>query len=53
MEFFIQNWSGIALIVITAAGSYTALTETKADDKVVNVLSRILQAVVFGKSRKK
>lgn len=53
MEFIIAHWSEIALIVVAAAGSYTALTETKADDKVVNVLSRILQAIVFGKSRKK
>jgi len=53
MEFFIANWSSIALAAITFLGSYTALTETTKDDKIVNILSRILQAVVFGKSRKK
>jgi len=53
MEFITQNWASLALAVITAAGTITALTETKKDDKVVNVLSRILQAVVFGKNRKK
>lgn len=53
MEFLTLYWSEIALIVVTAAGSYTALTETKADDRFVNILSRILQAVVMGKSRKK
>jgi hypothetical protein len=52
MEFLLGNWSELALIVLTAAGSYTALTETKKDDKVVNVLKRILQAVVLGRSRK-
>lgn len=52
MEFFMQYWSELALTVITAAGSITALTETQKDDNVVNVLKRILQAVVLGKSRK-
>lgn len=52
MEFLLANWSELALIIITAAGSYTALTETEKDDKVVNVLKRILQAVVLGRSRK-
>lgn len=52
MEFLLENWSELALIIITAAGSYTALTETEKDDKVVNVLKRILQAVVLGRSRK-
>jgi hypothetical protein len=51
MEFVIAYWSELALTVITAAGSITALTETKKDDNVVNVLKRILQAVVLGKSR--
>lgn len=53
MDFFIQNWAEIALIVITAAGSWTALTETDKDDKFVDVLKRILQAVVLGKSRRR
>ena len=53
MEFILTNWATIALALITAAGTLTALTETKKDDKVVNVLSRILQAVVFGKNRKR
>jgi hypothetical protein len=52
MEFLIENWSVIALSLITAAGTLTALTETKKDDRIVNVLSRILQAVVMGKNRK-
>jgi hypothetical protein len=53
MEFITLNWSVIALAIITAAGTLTALTETKKDDKIVNVLSRILQAIVMGKNRKK
>jgi|TARA_R110000751_G_scaffold59335_1_gene124594 hypothetical protein len=53
MEFITANWATLALALITFLGSYTALTESTKDDKIVNVLSRILQAVVFGKSRKK
>ena len=51
MNFVISNWAELALAVLTAAGTITALTETEKDDKVVNVLKRILQAVVLGKSR--
>ena len=36
MEFLTLYWSEIALIVVTAAGSYTALTETKVDDRFEN-----------------
>ena len=53
MEFLTLNWATIALAIITAAGTLTALTETKKDDKIVNILSRILQAVVMGKNRRK
>ncbi len=53
MEFLTANWAEIALALITAAGTLTALTETKKDDAIVNVLKRILQAVIFGKNRKK
>jgi|TARA_R110000803_G_scaffold24272_1_gene58698 hypothetical protein len=52
MEFLTLNWATIALALITAAGTLTALTETTKDDKVINILSRILQAVVMGKNRK-
>lgn len=53
MEFLTLNWAEIALAVIAAAGTITALTETKKDDKIVNILGRILNAIVMGKSRKK
>ena len=53
MEFLTLNWATIALALITAAGTLTALTETTKDDKVINILSRILQAVVMGKNRKR
>lgn len=53
MNFFLSSWAEITLAVLTAAGTVTALTETEKDDKVVNVLKRIVQAVVLGKSRKR
>jgi|TARA_R100000781_G_scaffold46855_1_gene31531 hypothetical protein len=53
MEFFLGNWVEILLALVTFLGTYTALTETKKDDKIVNILSRILQAVVLGRSRGK
>ena len=51
MEFLFENWSQIALAILTALGTITALIETEKDDTVVNVLTRIVQAIVFGKSR--
>lgn len=52
MDFITTNWAELALALITAAGTITALTESKADDKVVDVLKRILNAVVLGRSRR-
>tara|TARA_R110000751_G_scaffold151569_1_gene256541 strand:+ start:292 stop:453 length:162 start_codon:yes stop_codon:yes gene_type:complete len=53
MNFITENWAEIALAIITLLGSLTAITESKKDDKIVNILSRIIQAVLFGKNRKK
>tara|TARA_R110000751_G_scaffold94113_3_gene183649 strand:+ start:453 stop:620 length:168 start_codon:yes stop_codon:yes gene_type:complete len=53
MEFLTANWAIIALALIGAASSITALTETTKDDSIVNVLKRILEAIVLGRSRKR
>ena len=53
MEFLTENYLEILLALITFLGTYTALTETTKDDKIINILKRVLQAVVFGKNRKK
>lgn len=53
MDFLLQFWAEIALAIITAAGTITALTETEKDDNIVDLLKRILQAVILGKSRRK
>ena len=52
MEFILHNWAELALILITAASSITALTESEKDDTIVDVLKRILNAVILGKSKK-
>ena len=53
MEFLQENWAELALALITLAGTITALTESEKDDKFVDVLKRILDAVVMGKSRRR
>jgi len=51
MDFILENWAEIALAVIAAAGTITALTETEKDDNVVDLIKRILQAVILGRSK--
>ena len=51
MDFLTQYWAEIALTLITAAGTITGLTASTKDDRIVDVLKRILQAIVIGKVR--
>jgi len=51
MEFLQTHWAEIALAVIAAAGTITALTETEKDDNFVDLVKRILQAIILGKSK--
>lgn len=46
-------WAELALALITFLSTYTALTETEKDDKVLDTLKRVIQAIVLGKSRRK
>lgn len=48
MELITENWSTLALALITFLSTYTALTETKKDDRILAILKRVIQAVVFG-----
>jgi hypothetical protein len=41
------------LALLTAAGTISALTETEKDDDIVDMLKRILSAIVLGRSYKK
>jgi len=51
-EIISLYWAEIALAVLTAAGTITALTATEKDDKVIDILKRIINAVVFGDSKR-
>lgn len=51
MTFVSEHFYEILTALIAAAGTITALTETEKDDKIVNILGRILQAIFIGKSR--
>ncbi len=51
MDFILENWAEIALAIIAAAGTITALTETEKDDNIVDLIKRILQAVILGRSK--
>ena len=51
MDFILENWAEIALAIIAAAGTITGLMESTDDDKIVDVLRRIINAIVFGKAK--
>jgi len=51
MDFLTANWVELLLALITFLGSYTALTETTKDDSILDIIKRILNAVVFGRNR--
>ena len=51
-EILSLYWAEIALAILTAAGTITALTATEKDDKIVDILKRIINAVVFGDSKR-
>ncbi len=51
MEFFTTNWVELLLALITFLGTYTALTETTKDDKLLDIVRRILNAVILGRNR--
>lgn len=50
--FFVENWQTILLALITFLGTFTAVTESKQDDKWVDVAKRILNAIILGKPSK-
>ena len=46
-----MHWAEIALAVVGAMGTITALTNSTKDDTMVDILKRILYAVVMGRSK--
>jgi hypothetical protein len=51
MEFIQEHWAEILLALIAAAGTITALTETTKDDGIVDLLKRIVNAVIMGRNK--
>ena len=50
-DFLTTHWAEIALAVVGAMGTITALTNSTKDDTAVDILKRILNAVILGKSK--
>jgi hypothetical protein len=50
-DFFAENWAELLLALITFLGTFTALTETKKDDAILDIAKRILNAVFFGRNK--
>ena len=46
-----MHWAEIALAVVGVMGTITALTDSTKDDTIVDILKRILNAVVMGRSK--
>ena len=51
MEFLTTNFVELLLALITFFGTYTALTETTKDDRILDVIKRIFSAVILGRNR--
>ena len=52
-ELLMTYWAEIALAILTAAGTISAITESERDDKIVDVLKRIVNAVVLGRTKRR
>ena len=50
MEFFSEHWIELLLALITFGSTYTALTATKKDDEILDVIKRVFNAIVLGKN---
>ena len=51
MDFIIENWSELLVAVMVLLGTVSALTESTDDDRWVDLLNRIVQAVILGRSK--
>ena len=52
MDFIQENWPELLLAVITLLGTISALTSSEDDDRWVDLLDRIVQAVILGRTKK-
>ena len=51
IDFITTNWVELTLALITFFGTWTALTESTKDDKWLDVIKRIFNAVILGKNK--
>ena len=51
-DFIIKNWAELTLALLSLLGTFTALTESQADDSWVDVVKRVVNAIVLGKASK-
>lgn len=51
MDFIIENWSELLVAIMVLLGSISAITESEEDDRWVDLLNRIVQAVILGRSK--
>ncbi len=51
MDFILENWSELLVAVMVLLGTVSALTESEDDDRWVDLLDRIVQAVILGRSK--
>jgi hypothetical protein len=51
-DFIIENWAELTLALLSLLGTMTALTESQADDTYVDVVKRVVNAIVLGKPTK-
>lgn len=52
MDFFAENWAELLVALMVLLGTVSALTESEEDDRWVDLLDRIVQAVILGRSKK-
>ena len=52
MDFFAENWAELLVAIMVLLGSISAITESEEDDRWVDLLDRIVQAVILGRSKK-
>ena len=52
MDFIQENWPELLLAVITLLGTISALTSSEDDDRWVDLLDRIVQAVILRRTKK-
>jgi hypothetical protein len=53
VDLLLANWSTLALAIISALSTFTALTESTKDDKILDVVKRIIQAIVMGTTKRR